>query len=144
MGQYKKDITPVLMHWSYVFLAPTHRYIFRFNTTNKNDLVHCFYDCTLLHNWYLNISSFPIELAFIYVATAFVCDIFVINVYTLLKIQTRERPHEWVIFFFGLIMRVYSIWTSYKNTVCRPLPRVIHSKDNVNTIFNLDGSCLSN
>ena len=26
MGQCKKDITPLLMHWSYVFLALTHRY----------------------------------------------------------------------------------------------------------------------
>ena len=26
-GQCKKDITPLLMHWSYVFLALTHRYV---------------------------------------------------------------------------------------------------------------------
>ena len=26
MAQCKKDVTPVLTHWSYVFLAPTHRY----------------------------------------------------------------------------------------------------------------------
>ena len=26
MGQYKRDVTPVQMHWSYVFLALTHRY----------------------------------------------------------------------------------------------------------------------
>ena len=27
MGQYKKDVTPLLTHWSYVFLAVTHWYI---------------------------------------------------------------------------------------------------------------------
>ena len=27
MGQCKKDVTPLLMHWSYIFLALTHRYI---------------------------------------------------------------------------------------------------------------------
>ena len=26
MGQCKKDVTPLLAHWSYIFLAPTHRY----------------------------------------------------------------------------------------------------------------------
>ena len=26
MGQCKKDVTPLLMHWSYIFLALTHRY----------------------------------------------------------------------------------------------------------------------
>ena len=26
MGWCKKDVTPLLAHWSYVFLAPTHRY----------------------------------------------------------------------------------------------------------------------
>ena len=26
MGWYKKDVTPVLTHWSYVFLALTHRF----------------------------------------------------------------------------------------------------------------------
>ena len=26
MGQCKKDVTPMLTHWSYVFLAPTQRY----------------------------------------------------------------------------------------------------------------------
>ena len=28
MGKCKKDVTPLLTHWSYVFLAPTHRYAF--------------------------------------------------------------------------------------------------------------------
>ena len=27
MGYCKKDVTPLLMRWSYVFLEPTHRYI---------------------------------------------------------------------------------------------------------------------
>ena len=27
MGQCKKDITPLLTHWSYVFLALTHQYV---------------------------------------------------------------------------------------------------------------------
>ena len=27
MGLYKKDVTPLLTHWSYVFVALTHRYI---------------------------------------------------------------------------------------------------------------------
>ena len=27
MGYYKKDITPLLTHWSYVFLARTHEYV---------------------------------------------------------------------------------------------------------------------
>ena len=27
MGQCKKDVTPLLTHWSYVFLALTHRYV---------------------------------------------------------------------------------------------------------------------
>ena len=26
MAQSKKDVTPLLMHWSYIFLALTHRY----------------------------------------------------------------------------------------------------------------------
>ena len=26
MGWCKKDVTPLLTHWSYIFLAPTHRY----------------------------------------------------------------------------------------------------------------------
>ena len=30
MGQCKKDVTPLLTHWSYVFLALTHRYILYF------------------------------------------------------------------------------------------------------------------
>ena len=29
MGQCKKDITPLLMHWSYIFLALIHQYVFR-------------------------------------------------------------------------------------------------------------------
>ena len=29
MGYYKKDVTPLLTHWSYVFLALTHRYKIR-------------------------------------------------------------------------------------------------------------------
>ena len=28
MGQCKKDVTPLLTHWSYVFLAQTHLYVF--------------------------------------------------------------------------------------------------------------------
>ena len=28
MGWCKKDVTPLLTHWSYVFLALTHRYVF--------------------------------------------------------------------------------------------------------------------
>ena len=27
MGKCKKDVTPLLTHWSYVFLALTHRYV---------------------------------------------------------------------------------------------------------------------
>ena len=26
MGKYKKDVTPLLMHWSYIFLVLTHQY----------------------------------------------------------------------------------------------------------------------
>ena len=31
MGSYKKDVTPLLMHWSYVFLALTHRNVLFWN-----------------------------------------------------------------------------------------------------------------
>ena len=30
MGWCKKDVTPLLTHWSYVFLALTHRYVVKF------------------------------------------------------------------------------------------------------------------
>ena len=32
MGYCKKDLTPLLMHWSYIFLALTHRYVCQMET----------------------------------------------------------------------------------------------------------------
>ena len=43
MGKCKKDITPLLKHWSYVFLALTHRY----NATGHNE-----YFVTFLSPWW--------------------------------------------------------------------------------------------
>ena len=34
MGQCKKDVTPLLVHWSYIFLALTHRYLIQSNPSN--------------------------------------------------------------------------------------------------------------
>ena len=44
MGLFKKDITPLLTHWSYVFLALTHRYYLMMSVIC---LIHCFI-CPLL------------------------------------------------------------------------------------------------
>ena len=31
MGKCKKDVTPLLMHWSYIFIALTHQYMDQMN-----------------------------------------------------------------------------------------------------------------
>ena len=36
MGQCKKDVTPLLMHWSYTFLELTNRYMMQFNRKSLN------------------------------------------------------------------------------------------------------------
>ena len=47
MGWCKKDVTPLLLHWSYFFLALTHQYAcFVFNSKRISYYTHmlCMYD----------------------------------------------------------------------------------------------------
>ena len=55
MGSCKKEVTPVLAHWSYIFLAWIHRY--RYITGNMNTVIPYFVDmCSL----WINVIYLPI------------------------------------------------------------------------------------
>ena len=43
MGQCKKDVTPLLTHWSYIFLALTHRYVVQIQPMRSWCVTHHFH-----------------------------------------------------------------------------------------------------
>ena len=52
MGQYKKDVTQLLMHWIHIFLALTHQYyhlVMGYITFTPNHQKYNFYSNELLH-----------------------------------------------------------------------------------------------
>ena len=89
MALCKKDLTPLLMHWSYVFLALSHRYTFLW--------MHSFY---IWHKWSLDVWNVRISLTFTKAAKIWhsSCNLMITsmrNGYMLVQWFMVPRPISW-------------------------------------------------